>query len=191
MAEEKTAEENATSEEEQATEEGGKKSNKLILIIVVVVLLLGSGGGAAYYMLGTTGDKAVATEGEDDEDDEDEEDTESEDGASAAKDAFYFSLDPAFVVNFQGKSRARYLQVNIDGMTRKEQVKLEVTKHQPQIRNNVVLLLSSQEYDVLIKPEGKDTLRKDILKEINKILENETGKEDSVEDIYFTNFVMQ
>ncbi|MDX1519669.1 MAG: flagellar basal body-associated FliL family protein, partial [Gammaproteobacteria bacterium] len=103
----------------------------------------------------------------------------------------YFSLDPAFVVNFQGKSRARYLQVNIDGMTRNEEVKLDVTKHLPQIRNNVVLLLSSQEYEFLMKPEGKDTLRKSLLKEINNILENETGAEDAVEDIYFTSFVMQ
>jgi flagellar FliL protein len=55
----------------------------------------------------------------------------------------------------------------------------------------VVLLLSSQDYESLIKPEGKDSLRKSLLKEINKILEEETGNEDAVENIYFTNFVMQ
>ena len=176
MAEEIPDEEN----EEIEPQEGSKKGRKLLLVIVVLVLLLVAAGGAAYVMLGT--DKQAAATGESGTD---------EDGEPARKNAFYFSLDPAFVVNFQGKSRARYLQVNIDGMPRQEGVKLDVTKHLPQIRNNVVLLLSSQDYESLIKPEGKDSLRKSLLKEINKILEEETGNEDAVENIYFTNFVMQ
>ncbi|MCG8325460.1 MAG: flagellar basal body-associated FliL family protein [Thiotrichales bacterium] len=186
MAEENENEETETEATEGA---GSKKRKKLILIIAIVVVLLGGGGGAAFFFMGPGGGETVAAEGEEDEDAEldEEEDEES----TARKDAFYFSLDPAFVVNFQSKSRARYLQVNIGGMTRMEETKLDVTKHLPQIRNNMVLMLSSQEYEVLMKPEGKDGLRKSLLKEINKILENETGKEDAVEDIYFTNFVMQ
>lgn len=179
--------------EEQADQEAGK-GNKLVLIIVIAVVLLGASGGAAYYMSGGGDDTAVAegsVAGEEEDESGDESTDESGNEDAVPRNAFYFSLDPAFVVNFQGKSRARYLQVNIDGMTRKEDVKMDVTKHLPQIRNNMVLLLSSQEYEVLIKPEGKDSLRKDLLREINKILENETGKEDAVEDIYFTSFVMQ
>lgn len=172
-------------EEAKETEETeGKKGNKMMLIIIVVVVLLLGGGGAAFFMMGSGGEETAAAEGAEGEEGEEGEE-------EAAKEAFYFSLDPAFVVNFQGKSRARYLQVSIDGMTRNEQVKLDVTKHLPQVRNNIVLLLSSQTHEELMKPEGKDTLRKNILKEINKILENETGNEDAIEDIYFTNFVMQ
>ncbi len=185
------AEENETEEQDpEAVEESGKKSRKMLFIILIAVLVLGAGGGAAFFILGPTFDDTAQTSGEDGEE-EDEEDEEAEDEDEVPKSAYYFSLDPAFVVNFQGKSRARYLQVNIDGMTRREEVKLDVTKHLPQIRNNVVLLLSSQEYEVLMKPEGKTNLRKTLLKEINKILENETGNEDALEDIYFTNFVMQ
>ncbi len=174
-----------TQAEETEEAEGKKKGNKLVLILIVVVVLLAGGGGAAFFLMGSGGDDTTSAENADGEDEEGDE----EEGGR--KSAFYFSLDPAFVVNFQGKSRARYLQVNIDGMTREEQVKLDVTKHLPQIRNNVVLLLSSQTYGELMKPEGKDGLRKNLLKEINKILEDETGREDAIEDIYFTNFVMQ
>lgn len=173
-------------EETQAEAEGGKKKSPLMLIIIVAVVCLGIGLGGAYFMLGkgSAEDAEVA-----------EAAAEGEEGAAEAeavsKDAFYFSLDPAFVVNFQGKGRAKFLQVNIDGMTRIEQMKLEVTKHLPQIRNNIVLLLSSKSYEDLITPEGKESLRKEVLGEIQKVMESETGKTESVENIYFTSFVMQ
>ena len=38
--------------------------------------------------------------------------------------------------------------------------------------------------------EGKAKLRKEVLKEIHKVLEAETGKE-GVEEVFFTSFVMQ
>jgi len=189
MVEEKESE----LDEVEQVEEETRKGNKLVLIIVIAVVLLGASGGAAYYMSGAGDDATVAEDSDAGEEGDESEDVDEsgDEKTVTGNNAFYFSLDPAFVVNFQGKSRARYLQVNIDGMTRKEDVKMDVTKHLPQIRNNMVLLLSSQEYDVLIKPEGKDSLRKALLREINKILENETGNEDAVEDIYFTSFVMQ
>ena len=53
-----------------------------------------------------------------------------------------------------------------------------------------MLLLSSKTYEELNTMEGKASLRKQVLKEITKILEAETGKE-GVEDVFFTSFVMQ
>lgn len=166
-------------EENEAEEE--KKKSPLMMIIIIAVACLGIGGGAAFFLLGSSSSDAEA-----------ETDTEeaAEEEAVASKEAYYFSLDPAFVVNFQGKSRARFLQVNIDGMTREEVMKQEVTKHLPQIRNNIVLLLSSKTYDDLITPEGKETVRQEVLAEIQKVMESETGKK-GIENIFFTSFVMQ
>ena len=170
--------------EEETEEGGGKGKSPLLMIIIVAVVCLGLGLGGAWFMMGSDSEAdAELAEGET---------AEGEEGdAAAAKDAFYFSLDPAFVVNFQGKGRARFLQVNIDGMTREEQVKLDVTKHLPQIRNNIVLLLSSKEYEDLITPEGKELVRKEVLGEIQKVMESETGNAEGVENIFFTSFVMQ
>ncbi len=180
MAEEDTA------EEAETEEEGGKKKSPLVLIIIIAVACLGIGLGGAYFMSGSDSGEGseVADEATDDKEDSGSETVNS-------KDAFYFSLDPAFVVNFQGKGRARFLQVNIDGMTRIEKMKLEVTKHLPQIRNNVVLLLSSKSYEELITPEGKESLRKEVLNEIQDVMEAETGNAEGVENIFFTSFVMQ
>lgn len=80
--------------------------------------------------------------------------------------------------------------MSIEGLTRDATVKEDITKHFPQVRNNLVLLLSSKTYDELSNQEGKAALRKQVLKEIQKVLEAETGKE-GVEDVFFTSFVMQ
>lgn len=164
--------------EEEGNEE--KKKSPMMMIIIVAVLCIAGSLGGAYFMFGGSSDaEAKAEDGE----------AVAEEEAEPKK-AFYFSLDPAFVVNFQGKSRARYLQVNIEGMTRDEKVKLDITTHLPQLRNNAVMILSSQKYEDLITPEGKETLRTALLEDMQKVLENETGK-PGIENIYFTNFVMQ
>jgi len=102
----------------------------------------------------------------------------------------YFTLNPPFVVNFIGSGSASFLQVNIEGLTRNPLIKEDITTHMPHIRNNIVMLLSSQKYDDLITPEGKETLRMAVLAELKSILRKETDK-DEIEDVYFTSFVMQ
>ena len=164
-----------------------KKSRTLLIIIVVAVLVLGGGGGGAFFFLKGDASEELA---------EGEEGADGEDGAEAEEEIeelatpYYFSLNPPFVVNFVGKGRAKFLQVNIDGLTRNSTVKEDITTHLPHIRNNVIFLLSSKRYEDLITPEGKEDLRKQVLKEIRDILKKETGNGD-VEDIYFTSFVMQ
>ena len=177
----------AEEEELEGKEAEGKKKKPLLLIIVAAVVLLGGGGAGAYFMLGQGDAEAAVDEtaitgstGSDD----------AGDALAAAGEAYYFSLDPPFIVNFSGTSRARFLQVSIEGLTRDSTVKEDITKHLPQVRNNLVLLLSSKTYEELNSMEGKAGLRKQVLKEIQKILESETGKE-GVEDVYFTSFVMQ
>lgn len=169
-------------DEVESGSDAGKKKPPLKLIIIIAVVLL-AGGGGAFFMMSDKADDAVVAEasGEVSEDGEE---------TATAGEAVYFSLDPPFIVNFTGKSRARFLQVSIEGLTRDATVKEDITKHFPQVRNNLVLLLSGQTYEELNTQEGKATLRKQVLKEVQKVLEAETGKE-GVEDVYFTSFVMQ
>ncbi|MFQ5659276.1 MAG: flagellar basal body-associated protein FliL [Gammaproteobacteria bacterium] len=162
----------------------GKK--RLFLIIGIVVLIAAASGGY-YYMSTGSSDSSAANKGSDSA--KEEADDES-DEADARPTAYYFSLNPPFVVNFIGKGQARFLQVNISGLTRDASVKEEITLHLPHIRNNIVLLLSGKTYDDLITTEGKEALRKEVLTEVKKILRDETGK-DEIEDIFFTSFVMQ
>ena len=65
-----------------------------------------------------------------------------------------------------------------------------VKKHMPVIRNNLILLLSSQTYETLSTHEGKEGVRQKALQEVQKILSERTGS-PAIEDLYFTGFVMQ
>ena len=89
------------------------KESGFLIIAVVGVLLLGGGGAGAFFMLNPKeAGEEMAEEGL-----VEEEETE------APATPYYFSLNPPFVVNFVGKGKARFLQVNIDGLTRDPSVK--------------------------------------------------------------------
>jgi len=153
-----------------------KKKGKLLWIILAVVLL--GGGGAGAWMF--TRPKPA----------------EGEAGAAAhaaapRAAAQYYKFDPAFVVNFGGEGNSRYLQVTVEAMSR-EAMTLEVIKsNEPAIRNDLVLLYSSQQYESLVSATGKEQLRQGTLEAIRKVVAAEGAKPEAVEAVYFTSFVIQ
>ncbi|MDH5693334.1 MAG: flagellar basal body-associated FliL family protein [Gammaproteobacteria bacterium] len=104
--------------------------------------------------------------------------------------AIYHPLEPAFIVNFTDKGRSRYLQASVEIMTRDPHVIEALTAHMPLIRNNILLLLSSQTAETLHSPAGKEEIRKVAMEEINKILEEQSNT-GGIEAVYFTSFVTQ
>jgi flagellar FliL protein len=84
----------------------------------------------------------------------------------------------------------RYLQVGVAVMTRDQAMIEQVTNNLPHIRNNLIMLFGNQDQNALNSTEGKETLRRQTLEEIQAILQKETGK-PGVEDVFFTSFVMQ
>jgi flagellar FliL protein len=84
----------------------------------------------------------------------------------------------------------RFLKVDLDAVAGNPLAIEEIKKHMPAVRNAIVMLLSGQQYEVLVTPEGKETLRGQVLAEVQRVLEAQTG-EKVVDDIYFTSFVMQ
>ncbi len=107
-----------------------------------------------------------------------------------AKPPIFISLDPAFVVNFGEIDQVRYLQTELEVMTRDEQVGETMTNLMPMIRSAIILLLAHQTSDTINAREGMDALQQQILGAINKILET-NGSAGSVEKVYFTSFVTQ
>lgn len=104
--------------------------------------------------------------------------------------ALYQDLQPAFVVNFNYENRTRYLQVSMALMGR-DAVGMERLKtHMPLLRNQLVMLLSGQDFAVLRTPEGKDQLLQQALAKVQELAQKETGS-PVVEQVLFTNFVLQ
>ncbi|WP_456448846.1 flagellar basal body-associated FliL family protein [Thiolapillus sp.] len=169
----------------------GKKSSKLKLIVILLagILVLGGGGGAAWYFLMMKGDAGAG---------------DVDAGVEAVQEPaarkkrkkrsneppLFSGLDPAFVVSFKDQSQARFMQLSVELMSRDPEVIEAVDQYKPMLRNNLLLLFSSQEYKDVITREGKEKLLKESLEEVNNTLYQEAGI-DGVEAVYFTAFVAQ
>ncbi len=107
----------------------------------------------------------------------------------AAK-AIYVPIKPAFVVNYGGQGRLRYLKAEISLRVADAAVENAVRHHLPYIRNEIILLFSKQTEEVLDTLEGKELLRQQALEAINLVLETE-AEGNQVTDLYFNQLVIQ
>jgi flagellar FliL protein len=161
-----------------------KGSKKTILIIAIgaigaIVLIAATAGGAMFFLSEDPVDTAQAGG------------QEAEEQVAAPQDPpVYFGLHPAMVVNFESPHGARFLQVDVEVMARSKEVIEAVKEHSPAIRNNLIMLFSSQDSEALKTRDGKERLRQAALEEIQTILKKQAG-EQGVEEVYFTSFVMQ
>ncbi|NOZ52291.1 MAG: flagellar protein [Gammaproteobacteria bacterium] len=166
-----------------ATDDSAEKSKssstlKIIIIVLASLLIIGGTVGGL-YVGGILGGSADSEESDGDDDEEE-----------PAGIAIYIPMNPAFVVNFAAGSKARFLQITLELMTRSVETEQSVAAHLPVIRNNLLLLFSSQTYESVSTQEGKEALREEALSSVQEILESETG-DPGIEAIYFTSFVMQ
>jgi len=102
----------------------------------------------------------------------------------------YLPLKPAFVVNIRDGKRSRFLQVEmqlkLSDMTQGE----KILHHDSIIRHTMLMLLSGQEALDLYSTTGKERLRVKALKEVRAALNKEI-KNLPIDDLYFTNFIIQ
>jgi flagellar FliL protein len=162
MAEEK--EEVKDAEEKQSP----KKSKLKLIIIAVVVMLVGAGGIYGYSKY----DKGKK---------------EKDEKISEAKVSIVCPLN-SFVVNLQDKTGVgkRYLKLTMELEVGREEDKLLIGNHNAQLRDTILLLLSSQSLKEINTMEGKLELKQTLLSRMNQILGNSV-----IRGIYFTEFVVQ
>ena len=162
MAEEKEKAKDA--EESQAS----KKSKLKLIIIATIVLFAGAGGFFGYTKFKKSTEAKAATQKTD-------------------KVSIICPLK-SFVVNLLDKRGVgkRYLKVTIEVEVGKEVDKQLIDSHNPQLRDSILLLLSSQTLDEINTMEGKLALKQEILSRMMQILGGGV-----VQRIYFTEFVVQ
>lgn len=169
--------------ENEQVEGEEKKSSKLIIIIAVVVLLLG--GGAGYYFM-AGGDPDPDAEQAEEVEEASEEDEETE----AANEELYYDMSQSMIVNFPKGSGASLIQVSVSLLVKGAETIEQVKKHEPMIRNNLLMAISAKGAANLKTREGKEALRATMLDEVGKVMEKMTRK-NKVKDVFFTAFVMQ
>ena len=162
---------------------------KMVIIIVGGVLLLALGGAFAMMKMmgGSSAEKAPAEGGKEKAaaaHGAPEEKAGGEHGAVADASAIA-DLDP-FIVNLADSPEIRYLTVTLkveaDNSGTVEQIKART----PQIRDAILVLLTSLDSATARSPQGKHKLRDDITERINGLLPKK-----SVKSTYFTEFVIQ
>lgn len=159
---------------------------KPILIGVGALLLIGIAVGITLVLVG--GDEPSPEDTEEVLDEEGDE----EDEEGAADSSVYHEFHPNFVVNIFDKStdRTRFLAIDL-AASAPEQADIDaLKKHMPAMRNDLIMLFSSQDVDQLHSVEGKETLRKQTLEVVRKVMEQKYG-EPAIDDVYFNKFVIQ
>jgi flagellar FliL protein len=152
-------------------------SNKFIFLVVAVLLVLTIGLAAGFFMmwnklsvLSTQADMA----------------TTSETGkAQAAALGPLYSLD-TFIVNLADEGRSRYLRVSMDLELAESTDAGKLTERLSQVRDSILMILPSKQFDEIASMEGKIALRDEIIAKLNSLFANEV-----VTNIFFTEFVVQ
>ncbi len=173
-------EEEVAVEEEVVEKKGGGKKK---FILLVLLLLIATGGGAAWWFLlrpqMAPSPEALAAEKE--------------------KHMHFISLEP-FVTNLASQDgSAHYLQVKIDLKTFDPKADEQVNAMMPEIRNAILKILAGQAANQVGTVAGREALRRQILDEVNELLETrggilshpKTAKSPPIAGVYFTAFVVQ
>lgn len=162
---------------EEAQESGNKSKKKVIVIIVLVAILAVSlSVGVTIFLLTGGDDKASAY---------DEAVAEEE----VIVPASYFAVNPAFLVTFNVEGRQRYMQVSFSVSSRDANVFTSMEYHMPLIRSKLLSAYGGMDFDVIKTEAGKIEVQLKTVEVINSVLASEG--EGQIENVYFTNFVLQ
>jgi len=93
-----------------------------------------------------------------------------------------------FIVNLAGSKGRRVAKVNMELELKEAEeegkIAAEIEQRKAQIRDIIIIILSSKSYEEVSSREGKDNLRSEIKDTINSFLT--TGK---ISNVFFTEFI--
>lgn len=148
-------------------------SRKKLFIILGAVLLLaaGAGGAWAYFSAGADHGAAKAKK------------------PQPALPPVFLALE-SFTVNLQAEDMQQFLQVGMTLQVASEAQSELIKANMPQVRNRLLLLLSSKKPAEILSVEGKKKLSADIVAQVRQPF-TAGGPKPEVSDVFFTSFVVQ
>jgi flagellar FliL protein len=164
-------------EESEETSKGKKSKTKLIIIIMVAAfLVLGVGGFGVYKFVLEKPPETLEVK--------------PQKKTTSTKDldkivGTMFPLE-TFLVNIDDEDETRFLKTKLILELGDESMQEEVDMRIAQVRDTILLLLSSKDFSEIRSLDGKYILREEILEQLNGVLV--TGK---LKNVYFTEFVVQ
>lgn len=113
-----------------------------------------------------------------------------DDEAVAQQPSIYFEVKPAFIVNYGGPGRLRYIKTSLTLRVGGDIGMKGIRHHLPQIRHVVVMTLTKQSEEDISSMEGKELVRLALLEAVQNVLVEEEG-EHFVNDLLFNSFIVQ
>ena len=165
----------AEEKQENKEEKGGGKK-KLLLILIILLIIGGAGGFAAY--------KFIFAKGGEEKPEKKAEEIVKEVKA-VEQPGIMYDLG-TFIVNLADRDADRYLKVTVVLELEGQQVRMEVEKRLPQIKDAITTLLLTKTSEEIKTAEGMELLKEEIIKRVNAILPL-----GGVKNVYFTEFVIQ
>jgi flagellar FliL protein len=102
----------------------------------------------------------------------------------------YIDLVPSLVGNYGPGPRLKYYKADVSLRVSGPEAQDKVTRHEPLIRNQLVMLFSQQTDESLASSDSKEKLRQEALKQVQQVLHSEEG-EPLVDDLLFNNLIIQ
>jgi flagellar protein FliL len=166
-----------------------KKSKKGLFMILAVLLLGGGGAGAYFFYFKAPAAQAKGAHEEGEESaDEAEHEEEAEEPEEEGEEKGIVPMAP-FVVNLADPGGSRFLRVTLTLVVKNEEVAKEIEENAvetAQIRSGILELLSQQQSEALVTPEGKDELKQAIAERVKQAV-----RKVKVSDVLFSEFVIQ
>lgn len=182
---------------EETTEAAPKKSKKMLIIVVALVVLIGGLAAAAFLIMGKKSGDSGAHEAE-----AAEEEAAPEHKFDPHKPPIFVALEP-FTVNLAPEDgNEQYLQVVASLRVADEKIGEEVKALMPEIRHDVLSLLSGKKASEITTPDGREELADEIKDICNEVMgweppsskrkkKNEPEPEGPIVSVYFTQFIVQ
>lgn len=152
---------------------------KLVILIAGGTLVLGLIGTFAYFKFSGHKDEVSAEAAP-----HGKEEASKEHGNVGVPGAM-FDLDP-FIVNLSDVPESRYLKLTVKLELDRPDIAAELSTRIPQVRDTILILLSSKDTAGLRNPQGKFQLRDELTQRVNALL-----PKSGVRSAYFTEFVVQ
>jgi flagellar protein FliL len=164
--------------DEEESEEKPEGSKKTMMIVVVLVVSLACIGAGLFFYLKSSGGESSHSSGA------------KKSGGHAPKNeepAAIFAMEP-FVVNIRDNSDVRYLKLKVEFevVAEGKEVKAELDPYLPQVKDAILMLLTSKTLDEVKDISGKTRLKQEIMSSACRIFPR--GK---VTKVFFTDFVIQ
>jgi flagellar FliL protein len=173
---------NSAGKEAQATpaaEAKPQKKGRLLKIVIALVVLTGGAGGAWYAMQEPAAEDSAAEKGA----------VAPEAAVPKEKPPVFVTLEP-FTVNLQPDNGDQYLQVGLVVKVTETATTDAIKQQMPEIRNRVLLLLSSKKASEISTVAGKQQLSTEVMNEVRQPLGPEKLQQ-GITGVLFTSFIIQ